>query len=84
MTPQERERRAEFVNKRPAFILFVLYSCGFVGTSASLDLSRLFETEPGSHTSTYMRYVLPAVVVLPIWIGIRQQARRILKAAAGR
>jgi hypothetical protein len=73
MTEQQRQQRAAFIREQPALWLFLLYAVTFVGCAVAIDALQLAGAEAPSRT---MGYLLPLVVALPQWVGLRRRARR--------
>jgi hypothetical protein len=73
MTEQQRQQRAAFIREQPALWLFLLYAGAFVGCAAALDALQLAGGAAPSHV---LRYLLPLVIALPSWLGLRGWARR--------
>jgi putative addiction module component (TIGR02574 family) len=65
--------RAEFILEEPGLWFAFLFAAGFLATSAAIDLLSL-ELPPG------WRYIFPFFQAVVPWLGLRDWARRILRA----
>jgi hypothetical protein len=73
MTDQQSQHRAAFIKEQPALWLFLLYVTCFFGAMVCADVLQLLG---GSTGTLFQRYVLPLVIALPMWFGMRGWARR--------
>jgi len=75
VTQQQRQQRAAFFCEQPGLWLFLLYAVAFVGCAIATDALRLVGCEPLSRLTGYL---FPLVIALPMWLGMRGWARRML------
>ena len=73
MADQEWQQRAALFREQPGLWLFLLYAGAFLGCAVANDL---LTWATGTAPSHLQRYLLPLVLALPIWLGIRAWARR--------
>jgi hypothetical protein len=73
MTEQQRQQRAAFIRDQPGLWLLLLYSVAFLSCTAAIDA--LGWAGLAAHSGG-MGYLLPLVVALPAWVGLRGWARR--------
>jgi hypothetical protein len=74
MTEQQRQQRAAFVRDQAALWLFLLYASAFFGCALAADALELWG---GWTTTLSQRYMLPLVIALPLWFGLRAWAGRV-------
>jgi hypothetical protein len=75
LTKQQRQQRAAFFCEQPYLWLFLLYSTCFFGVAVASDI---FSLAGAAVLDGGLRYFLPFVIVLPMWVGLWRWARRIL------
>jgi hypothetical protein len=80
MTDQQRQQRAAFIREQPGLWLVLLYSVTYFGCAVAGDV---LQWASGVVSSRVSGYLLPLVIALPLWVGLRDWARRVRASAAG-
>jgi hypothetical protein len=67
------QQRAAYFREQPGLWFFALYAGAFLGCAVANDV---LQWVSGIATSRFQGYVLPLVITLPLWLGLRGWARR--------
>jgi hypothetical protein len=75
MTDLQRLQRAAFVREQPLLWFALLYAVAFLGCAVAHDVLVI---SGAAGLSPFSRYLLPLVVALLAWLGLRGWSRRVV------
>src|SRR5438132_4202388 len=80
MMEQHRQQQAAFIREQPGLWFFLLYAGAFLGCAVAGDV---LQWASGIVPSRVQGYLLPLVITLPMWLGLRGWARRTAAGPCG-
>jgi hypothetical protein len=75
MNEPQRRGRAELIRDNSPLLLLTLYATSFLGVSAAIDI---WDLVMGDETAARARYLIPLLLALAAWGGLRAWADRVL------